>query len=120
MTFGKNGIAIYSKEEVAVLYQKEREKQLGLTAEEKEIEELKAQLWGAKSTCNNWGNADCENYQRQRRSAPCELWISHRDKIIMSKEIIRNLLCLLEDYKEQIVFDEDLQKIKKAEDFLNN
>lgn len=29
-----------------------------------EIEELKAQLWGAKSTCNNCGNADCENYQR--------------------------------------------------------
>lgn len=112
MVFGENGIAIYSKEEVAVLYQKEREK--------KEIEELKAQLWGAKSTCNNCGNADCEIYQRQRRSVPCELWISHRDKIIMSKEIIRNLLCLLEDYKEQIVFDEDLQKIKKAEDFLNN
>ena len=85
-------------------------------SEETEIKELKAQLWGAKSTCNNCGNADCENYQRQRKSAPCELWISYRDKIIMSKEIIRDLLCLLEDYKEQIVFNEDLQKIKKAED----
>lgn len=35
-------------------------------------------------------------------------------------EIIRNLLCLLEDFKDQIPFNEDLQKIKKAEDFLNN
>ena len=35
-------------------------------------------------------------------------------------EIIRDLLCLLEDYKEQIAFNEDLQKIKKAADFLNN
>lgn len=88
-------------------------------SEEKKLEELKAQLWGAKPTCNNCGNADCENYQRQRKSAPCELWISHRDKIIMSKDIIRDLLCLLVDFKEQIIFDEDLKKIKKAEDFLN-
>ena len=35
-------------------------------------------------------------------------------------EIIRDLLCLLVDFKEQIIFNEDLQKIKKAEDFLNN
>lgn len=88
-------------------------------SEEKETEELKAQLRGAKSTCNNCGNVDCENYQRQRKSVPCELWISYRDKITMSEEIIRDLLCLLVDFKEQIIFDEDLQKIKKAEDFLN-
>lgn len=120
MKIGENGIVIYTKKKLLYFIKKRGEKQLGLTAEEKEIEELKAQLWGAKSTCNNCGNADCENYQMQRRSVPCELWISHRDKIIMSKEIIRNLLCLLEEYKEQIVFNEDLQKIKKAADFLNN
>ena len=34
-------------------------------------------------------------------------------------EIIRDLLCLLEDFSENIVFDDDKQKIKKAEDFLN-
>ena len=40
MTIGENGIVIYSKEEVAVLYQKEREKQLGLTAEAKELQKI--------------------------------------------------------------------------------
>lgn len=40
------------------------------------------------------------------------------EHLTKAKEIIRDLLCLLEDYKEQIVFDEDMQKIKKAEEFL--
>ena len=34
-------------------------------------------------------------------------------------EIIRDLLCLLVTFEEQIVFDSDKQKIKNAEDFLN-
>ena len=33
-------------------------------------------------------------------------------------EIIRDLLCVLEDFKEQIVFDEEKQKITNAEYFL--
>lgn len=40
MKIGENGIAIYSKEEVEELYQKEREKQLGLTAEAKELKNI--------------------------------------------------------------------------------
>ena len=36
----------------------------------------------------------------------------------VSDEIIRDLLSVLATFKEQIVFDEDMQKIKKAEEFL--
>lgn len=40
MKIDENGIIIYSKEEVEELYQKEREKQLGLTAEVKELQKI--------------------------------------------------------------------------------
>ena len=36
----------------------------------------------------------------------------------VSDEIIRDLLSVLATFKEQIVFDDDKQKIKKAEEFL--
>ena len=40
MTIDENGIVIYSKEEVEVLYQRERDKQLALTPEVKELREI--------------------------------------------------------------------------------
>lgn len=40
MTIDEKGIAIYSKEEVEELYQREREKQLALTPEVKELREI--------------------------------------------------------------------------------
>lgn len=85
---------------------------------EKEKSEAVAQLWGAKSTCNNCGNIDCENYQRQRKTEPCDLWISYKDKFSKADVIIRDLLSLLVTFQDQIVFDDEKQKIKKAEEFL--
>lgn len=40
MTIDEKGIVIYSKEEVEELYQREREKQLALTPEVKELREI--------------------------------------------------------------------------------
>ena len=84
----------------------------------KKLSELEAQLWGAKPTCNNCGNINCENYQRQRKKEPCDLWISYKDKFSKADIIVRDLLSLLVTFQDQIVFDEDKQKIKKAEEFL--
>ena len=60
---------------------------LGKSELEKENAELKEQLWSAKPTCNNCGHCDCENYQRQRKSEPCALWISHKDQLTKQKKL---------------------------------
>ena len=54
----------------------------------KEYAEYKAQLWGSKPTCNNCGHTDCENYQMQRKSEPCKMWVSHKEQLAKAKEII--------------------------------
>jgi hypothetical protein len=41
----------------------------------------KSLLYCTKRTCDNCGFVDCENFQRQRKSEPCALYISYQDRI---------------------------------------
>lgn len=38
-------------------------------------------LYCTKKTCDNCGFVNCENFQRQRKSKPCSLYISYQDRI---------------------------------------
>ena len=69
----------------------------------KENEELKSRLFCTKETCDNCGFVLCENFQRQRKSEPCSVYISYKDKISKmelqlneAKEIIHKLTELVE------------------------
>ena len=79
-----------------------------------ENEELKNQLFSVKPTCNNCGHCDCENYQMQRKSEPCALWISHKDQLSKAKENIQKLTKLLDIAGDYFYEDEYLE----AERFL--
>jgi len=48
---------------------------------EKENELAKSLLYCTKRTCDNCGFVNCENFQRQRKSEPCAMYISYRDRI---------------------------------------
>ncbi|MBR4397346.1 MAG: hypothetical protein IKS93_05780 [Methanobrevibacter sp.] len=48
---------------------------------EKENELVKSLLYCTVKSCDNCGNCNCENFQRQRKSVPCELYVSYQDKI---------------------------------------
>lgn len=43
---------------------------------EKESKLVKSLLYCTKRTCDNCGFVKCENFQRQRKSVPCDLYIS--------------------------------------------
>ena len=47
----------------------------------KENELAKSLLYCTKRTCDNCGFVTCENFQRQRKSEPCALYISYQDRI---------------------------------------
>lgn len=51
----------------------------------KENAELKARLFCTKETCDNCGFVKCENFQRQRKSEPCSVYISYKDRITKLK-----------------------------------
>ena len=48
---------------------------------EKENELLKSLLYCTVESCDNCGYCNCENFQRQRKSVPCENYISYQDRI---------------------------------------
>jgi len=48
---------------------------------EKENELAKSLLYCTKRTCDNCGFVKCENFQMQRKSVPCDLYISYQDRI---------------------------------------
>ena len=85
----------------------------------KENAELKARLFCTKETCDNCGFVKCENFQRQRKSEPCSVYISYKDRIIKlklqlikAKEIIKGLLEL------GSIGDGDYTYVAEAEQFL--
>lgn len=85
----------------------------------KENAELKARLFCTKETCDNCGFVKCENFQRQRKSEPCSVYISYKDRIIKlklqlieAKEIIEGLLEL------GSIGDGDYTYVAEAEQFL--
>lgn len=85
----------------------------------KENAELKARLFCTKETCDNCGFVKCENFQRQRKSEPCSVYISYKDRIIKlklqlieAKEIIKGLLEL------DSIGDGDYTYVAEAEQFL--
>lgn len=85
----------------------------------KENAELKARLFCTKETCDNCGFVKCENFQRQRKSEPCSVYISYKDRItklklqlIEAKEIIKGLLEL------GSIGDGDYTYVAEAEQFL--
>lgn len=85
----------------------------------KENAELKARLFCTKETCDNCGFVKCENFQRQRKSEPCSVYISYKDRITKlklqltnAKEIIKGLLEL------GSIGDGDYTYVAEAEQFL--
>ena len=85
----------------------------------KENAELKARLFCTKETCDNCGFVKCENFQRQRKSEPCSVYISYKDRIINlklqlinAKKIIKGLLEL------GSIGDGDYTYVAEAEQFL--
>lgn len=52
-----------------------------LTELEKENSLVKSLLYCSKKSCDNCGFVTCENFQRQRKSEPCALYISYQDRI---------------------------------------
>lgn len=85
----------------------------------RENAELKARLFCTKETCDNCGFVKCENFQRQRKSEPCSVYISYKDRItklklqlIEAKEIIKGLLEL------GSIGDGDYTYVAEAEQFL--
>ena len=48
---------------------------------EKENALVKSLLYGTQRTCDNCGFVNCENFQRQRKSEPCSLYIPYQVRI---------------------------------------
>lgn len=48
---------------------------------EQENKLVKSLLYCTVKSCDNCGNCNCENFQRQRKSVPCELYVSYQDRI---------------------------------------
>ena len=48
---------------------------------EQENKLVKSFLYCTVESCDNCGNCNCENFQRQRKSVPCELYVSYQDRI---------------------------------------
>lgn len=48
---------------------------------EQENKLAKSLLYCTVESCDNCGNCNCENFQRQRKSVPCELYVSYQDRI---------------------------------------
>lgn len=85
----------------------------------KENAELKARLFCTKESCDNCGFVKCENFQRHRKSEPCSVYISYKDRIIKlklqlikAKKIIKGLLEL------GSIGDGDYTYVAEAEQFL--
>ncbi len=113
----------------------------------KENAELKARLFCTKETCDNCGFVKCENFQRQRKSDPCSVYISYKDRItklklqltkakeiieelskslFLAKGIVRDLIDDTVDFKESkeratyCYEQEKFDTYKKAVQFLNS
>ena len=48
---------------------------------EQENKLAKSLLYCTVESCDNCENCNCENFQRQRKSVPCELYLSYQDRI---------------------------------------
>lgn len=89
----------------------------------KENEELKARLFCTKESCDNCGFVLCENFQRQRKSEPCGVYISYKDKISKmelqlneAKEIVKKFLLWENAWHDKT--ESKYELLKEAEQFL--
>ena len=69
-----------------------------------------------KEKCEVYGNGD-DFWVDDEIKKFCKMGFDFGCQTV-SDEIIRDLLSVLATFNEQIIFDEDKQKIKKAEEFL--
>lgn len=58
-----------------------------------ENELAKSLLYCTVKSCDNCGNCNCENFQRQRKSVPCELYVSYQDRIKQLGTQIEKMKC---------------------------
>lgn len=79
-----------------------------IVALEEENKLLKSLLYCSARTCDNCGNCDCENFQRQRKSTPCAGYISYKDKIKYLEKETELSHKRIEKYKD------DLKKLRVA------
>ena len=86
---------------------------------------VKSLLYCTERTCDNCGFVNCENFQRQRKSEPCSLYISYQVRI---KNLVHESDVLRESYNNSEMnlasVSEQLAKakeiIKKFSEFVNN
>ena len=72
---------------------------------------VKSLLYCTKGTCDNCGFVNCENFQRQRKSEPCTLYVSYKDRI---KNLEHENDVLIESYNNS------REKLTKAKDIIRN
>lgn len=81
---------------------------------EKENALVKSLLYGTQRTCDNCGFVNCENFQRQRKSEPCSLYIPYQVRI---KNLAHESNVLRESYNNSEMnlasVSEQLAKAKK-------
>ena len=81
---------------------------------EKENTLVKSLLYGTQRTCDNCGFVNCENFQRQRKSEPCSLYIPYQVRI---KNLAHESDVLRESYNNSAMnlasVSEQLVKAKK-------
>ena len=84
---------------------------------EQEIKLLKELLYCTKRSCNNCGKVNCENFQRQRKSVSCELYVSYQDRIKQLEKQIEKMKKDLTEVKNNYDKSEDKTPISafKAE-----
>ncbi len=94
---------------------------------EKENHLVKSLLYCTKGTCDNCGFVNCENFQMQRKSEPCALYISYKDRIKKLEEENNELKAFRQDCvkltEDNVVMArqraETAKKLTKAKDLLN-
>ena len=77
-----------------------------------ESQYIKSLLYCTTKSCNNCGNVNCENFQRQRKDC-CDLWISYKDYIKQLESQIEQLTYLHnEDVNTIKLLNEQIRKMK--------
>lgn len=83
---------------------------------EKENALVKSLLYGTQRTCDNCGFVNCENFQRQRKSEPCSLYIPYQVRI---KNLAHESDVLRESYNNsEMNFAFVLEQLAKAKKLL--
>ena len=78
----------------------------------------KSLLYCAKRTCDNCGFVNCENFQRQRKSEPCALYISYQDRI---KNLTNESDVLRESFNNsEMNLSFVSEQLTKAKDLISN